>query len=179
RGDRPAPPRRPQPRRDRRPPRPHRAVDPRPAPPRARRSAQRAGRDAVRTHRRRKGGCLMSVLGAPTPTVPVTRLDQADPVLLEELLEVVGRVARAGAFTMGHELEAFEAEFASYNGIAHAVGVSSGTEAISLALRALGIGAGDEVIVPANSFIATAEAVSWIGATVKPVDVDPETHLIT
>ena len=120
----------------------------------------------------------MSVLGVP-PTIPVTRLDQADPVLLEELLEVVARVARAGAFTMGHELEAFEAEFAAYNGTGHTVGVSSGTEAISLALRALEIGPGDEVIVPANSFIATAEAVSWIGATVKPVDVDPETHLMT
>ena len=113
------------------------------------------------------------------PTIPVTRLDQADPALLEELLEVVERVARAGAFSMGHELEAFEAEFARYCGTDDAVGVSSGTEAISLALRALGIGIGDEVIVPANTFIATAEAVSWVGATVKPVDVDPRTHLIT
>jgi dTDP-3-amino-3,4,6-trideoxy-alpha-D-glucose transaminase len=116
---------------------------------------------------------------SPNPTIPVTRLDQADPALLEELLEVVERVARAGAFSMGHELEAFEAEFARYCGTDDCVGVSSGTEAISLALRALGIGVGDEVIVPANTFIATAEAVSWVGATVKPVDVDPRTHLIT
>jgi dTDP-3-amino-3,4,6-trideoxy-alpha-D-glucose transaminase len=115
---------------------------------------------------------------APAP-IPVTRLDQADPVLLEELLEVVGRVARQGAFTLGTELEAFEAEFAKYCGSEHAVGVSSGTEAISLALRALEIGPGDEVVVPTNSFIATAEAVSWVGATPKLVDVDPETHLIT
>jgi dTDP-3-amino-3,4,6-trideoxy-alpha-D-glucose transaminase len=120
----------------------------------------------------------MSLLGS-SPAVPVTRLDQADPILIEELLEVVARVARAGAFTLGHELEAFEHEFAAYNATEHAVGVSSGTEAISLALRALEVGPGDEVIVPANSFIATAEAVSWIGATVKPIDVDPETHLIT
>ena len=56
--------------------------------------------------------------------------------------------------------------------------MSSGTEAISLALRALEIGAGDEVIVPTNSFIATAEAVSWAGATPKLVDVDPTTHLL-
>jgi dTDP-3-amino-3,4,6-trideoxy-alpha-D-glucose transaminase len=111
--------------------------------------------------------------------IPVTRLDQADPILLEELLEVVGRVARQGAFTMGAELEAFESEFAAYCGAAHSVGVSSGTEAISLALRALDIGAGDEVIVPSNSFIATAEAVSWVGATPKLVDVDPESHLLT
>jgi dTDP-3-amino-3,4,6-trideoxy-alpha-D-glucose transaminase len=111
--------------------------------------------------------------------IPVTRLDQADPILLEELLEVVGRVARQGAFTMGAELEAFEDEFASYCEADFALGVSSGTEAISLALRALGIGPGDEVIVPTNSFIATAEAVSWVGATPKLVDVDHSTHLIT
>jgi dTDP-3-amino-3,4,6-trideoxy-alpha-D-glucose transaminase len=111
--------------------------------------------------------------------IPVTRLDQSDPVLLEELLEVVARVARAGAFTLGAEVEAFETEYAAYCGTEHAVGVSSGTEAISLALRALDIGPGDEVIVPTNSFIATAEAVSWVGATVVPVDVDPDSHLMT
>ncbi|RKQ85062.1 dTDP-4-amino-4,6-dideoxygalactose transaminase [Solirubrobacter pauli] len=111
--------------------------------------------------------------------IPVTRLDQADPALLDELLEVVEGVARKGAFTMGAELEGFEDEFATYCGSAHSVGVSSGTEAISLALRALEIGAGDEVIVPTNSFIATAEAVSWVGATAKLVDVDPSTHLLT
>ena len=114
-----------------------------------------------------------------SPTIPLLRLDPADPPLLEELLDVVGRVASAGAFTMGHELEAFEAEFAAYCETDHAIGVSSGTEAIVLALRALGIGAGDEVIVPANSFIASAEAVSLAGATPRLVDVDPETHLLT
>jgi dTDP-4-amino-4,6-dideoxygalactose transaminase len=112
-------------------------------------------------------------------TIPVTKLDQADPELLEELLDVVARVARQGAFTMGAELEAFETEFADYCETDHAVGVSSGTEAISLALRALEIGVGDEVIVPTNSFIATAEAVSWVGATPVFIDVDPESHLIT
>jgi dTDP-3-amino-3,4,6-trideoxy-alpha-D-glucose transaminase len=120
-----------------------------------------------------------SAVDATAPVIPTTRLDQADPALLEELLGVVDRVARAGAFTMGTELEAFEDEFATYCGSPHAVGVSSGTEAISLALRAMDIGAGDEVIVPSNSFIATAEAVSWVGATPKLVDVDPHTHLIT
>ena len=114
-----------------------------------------------------------------TPTIPLLRLDPADPALLEELLEVVARVASAGAFTMGHELEAFEAEFAAYCETDHAIGVSSGTEAIVLALRALGVGPGDEVIVPANSFIASAEGVSLAGATPKLVDVDPETHLLT
>ncbi len=121
----------------------------------------------------------MTTLRTDLPTIPTTRLDQADPVLLEELLEVVGRVARSGAFTFGAELEAFETEYAAYCETDFAVGVSNGTEAISLALRALGIGPGDEVLVPTNSFIATAEAVSWIGATPVLVDVDPETHLVT
>jgi dTDP-3-amino-3,4,6-trideoxy-alpha-D-glucose transaminase len=121
----------------------------------------------------------MTALRTDLGPIPVTRLDQADPALLEELLDVVARVARAGAFTLGSEVESFESEFAAYCESDHAVGVSSGTEAISLALRALGIGVGDEVIVPTNSFIATAEAVSWVGATPRFVDVDPETHLIT
>jgi dTDP-3-amino-3,4,6-trideoxy-alpha-D-glucose transaminase len=120
-------------------------------------------------------------MAAPTAVaarVPLLKLDPADPALLEELLEVVARVASSAAFTMGHELEAFEAEFAAYCEIDHAIGVSSGTEAIVLALKALDIGPGDEVIVPANSFIATAEAVSLVGATPRLVDVDPDTHLI-
>jgi dTDP-3-amino-3,4,6-trideoxy-alpha-D-glucose transaminase len=117
-----------------------------------------------------------SILGSP---IPITRLDQADPALVEELLEVVSRVAWKGAFSMGSELEAFEDEFATYCGASHAVGVSSGTEALALVLRAFDIGAGDEVIVPTNSFIATAEAVSLAGATPRLVDVDPETHLLT
>jgi dTDP-3-amino-3,4,6-trideoxy-alpha-D-glucose transaminase len=111
--------------------------------------------------------------------IPITRLDQADPALLEELLAVVARVASAGAFTLGSEVEAFEAEFAAYCESAHAVGLSSGTEAIALALRALEIGPGDEVVVPTNSFIATAEAVSLVGATPRLVDVDPHTHLLS
>lgn len=111
--------------------------------------------------------------------IPLLRLDPADPALVEELLEVVARVASTGAFTMGHELDAFESEFADYCETDHAIGVSSGTEALVLALRALGIGPGDEVVVPTNSFIATAEAVSLVGATPRPIDVDPGTHLIT
>jgi dTDP-3-amino-3,4,6-trideoxy-alpha-D-glucose transaminase len=119
-----------------------------------------------------------SIAGEAT-RLPITRLDNADPPLLAELLGVVERVASAGAFTLGAEVEAFEAEFAAYCGSPHAVGVSSGTEAIALALRALGIGPGDEALVPANSFIATAEGVSLAGATPVPVDVDPSSHLMT
>jgi dTDP-3-amino-3,4,6-trideoxy-alpha-D-glucose transaminase len=109
----------------------------------------------------------------------VMRLDDTDPALMEEMLEAVARVAATGAFTLGREVEAFEAEFAAYNETAHSVGLSSGTEALVLALRALDIGRGDEVIVPANSFIATAGAVSLVGATPRPIDVDPDSHLMT
>jgi dTDP-3-amino-3,4,6-trideoxy-alpha-D-glucose transaminase len=121
----------------------------------------------------------MSINTIGWSTIPITRLDQADPALVEELLEVVARVAWKGAFSMGSELDAFEAEFAAYCEARHAVGLSSGTEALALALRALDIGAGDEVIVPTNSFIASAAAVSLAGATPKLVDVDPESHLLT
>jgi dTDP-4-amino-4,6-dideoxygalactose transaminase len=102
-------------------------------------------------------------------------LDNSDP----GLFEAVARIAASGAFTLGHEVAAFENEFATYNETKHCVGVSSGTEALVLALRALEIGPGDEVVVPANSFIATAEAVSLVGATPALVDVDPASHLIT
>ena len=101
---------------------------------------------------------------APVAGIPITRMDNADPALMEELLATVGRVASAAAVTMGEEVEGFEREFAQACGTGFAVGVSSGTEALTLALRALRIGPGDEVIVPANSFIATAEAVTLVGA---------------
>ena len=111
--------------------------------------------------------------------IPLTRLDNADPVLMEELLETVRRVAIQAAFTLGPEVEAFEAEYASYCGTQHAIGISSGTDALALVLRALDIGPGDEVLVPANSFIATAEAVTLVGATPRFVDVDSATALVT
>ena len=111
--------------------------------------------------------------------VPLTRLDHADPQLFASLISAVELVASAGAFTEGDELEAFETEFAEYCGTTHAIGVSSGTEALALTLRALNIGPGDEVIVPTNSFIATAEAVTLAGADPRLIDVDPGTNTIT
>jgi dTDP-3-amino-3,4,6-trideoxy-alpha-D-glucose transaminase len=112
-------------------------------------------------------------------TVPLMRLDHADPELLEELMGAVREVAERGAFTLGEHVEGFEREFAAYCECDFAIGVSSGTEALTLALRALEIGPGDEVMLPTNSFIATAEAVSAVGATPRLVDVDPNSHLIT
>jgi dTDP-3-amino-3,4,6-trideoxy-alpha-D-glucose transaminase len=94
-------------------------------------------------------------------------------------MEVVARVSGSAAFTLGEELKAFEQEFAAWCGSDHAIGVSSGTAALTLTLRALGVGPGDEVIVPTNSFIATAEAVSATGATPRLVDVDEDTALLT
>jgi dTDP-3-amino-3,4,6-trideoxy-alpha-D-glucose transaminase len=118
-------------------------------------------------------------IGEAAASVPFTRLDFSDDELLEELMGAVREVAERGAFTLGEHVEAFERDFAAYCETDFAVGVSSGTEALALALRALEIGPGDEVIVPTNSFIATAEAVSAVGATPKLVDVSPDSHLIT
>lgn len=106
-------------------------------------------------------------------------MDAADPALFEELVGAVEAQARRSAFILGSEVEAFEEEFAAYCGTTFAVGVGSGTDALALSLRALDVGPGDEVILPANSFIATGEAVSLVGATPRLVDVDPETHLLT
>jgi dTDP-4-amino-4,6-dideoxygalactose transaminase len=116
---------------------------------------------------------------APVASVPITRMDNADPALMEELLATVERVASSAAFTLGAEVESFEREFAEACGTRFAVGVASGTDALALALRALRIGPGDEVIVPANSFIATAEAVTLVGARPCFADVDPDTALVT
>ena len=120
-----------------------------------------------------------SLAATAAMAVPFVRLDKDDPELLEELLGEVRFVAEESAFTLGGRVEAFEAEFAAYCEAAEAVGVGSGTDALALSLRALGIGAGDEVIVPANTFIATAEAVSLAGATPRFVDVNPATGLLT
>lgn len=88
------------------------------------------------------------------------------------------RVLCSNAFTLGEELDRFEAEFASYCEVAHCVGVGSGTAALSLMLEAYGIGAGDEVIVPAHTYIASALAIAHVGATPVLCDVEEGTGLI-
>jgi dTDP-3-amino-3,4,6-trideoxy-alpha-D-glucose transaminase len=125
------------------------------------------------------GPSPLSLAATEGTKVPFIRLDAAFPELFAELMETVERIGRNSAFTLGPELESFEAAFAEFCGTEHAVGVSSGTAALEIALRALGIGPGDEVIVPTYSFIATAEAVSTVGATPVIVDVEEETALIT
>lgn len=118
-------------------------------------------------------------MSGTTADIPLTVMDHNDPELFGELMSAVENVAATGAFTGGTAVEEFEADYAAWCEVPHAVGVSSGTEALVLALRALGIGPGDEVVVPANSFIATAEAVSLVGARPRFADVDPATHLMT
>lgn len=118
-------------------------------------------------------------MSAVAEDIPMTVMDHADPELLSEAMAAVAAVAERGAFTGGATVEAFEAEYADWCEVTHAVGVSSGTEALVLALRALGVGPGDEVVVPTNSFIATAEAVSLVGARPRFADVDNDTQLVT
>jgi dTDP-4-amino-4,6-dideoxygalactose transaminase len=88
------------------------------------------------------------------------------------------RVMASGWYITGPEVEAFEAEFARHSGVQHCVGVGNGLDALVLLLRAYGIGPGDEVLVPSNTFIATWLAVSQCGATPVPVEPDPLTHNI-
>jgi dTDP-3-amino-3,4,6-trideoxy-alpha-D-glucose transaminase len=114
-----------------------------------------------------------------TAGIPLTVMDHNDPELFGELMAAVEHVAGTGAFTGGAAVEEFEADYGAWCEVPHAVGVSSGTDALVLVLRALEIGPGDEVVVPANSFIATAEAVSLAGARPRFADVDPQTQLMT
>ena len=93
-----------------------------------------------------------------------------------EILSATQRVYEKGRFILGEEVSAFEKEFSHYCGGQYGVGVGSGTDALFLALKAAGIGEGDEVVTVANSFIATALAISFTGATPLFVDIDPETY---
>jgi dTDP-4-amino-4,6-dideoxygalactose transaminase len=114
----------------------------------------------------------------PHHRIPVVDLARRARSLEPELSEAVDRVVRSGAYLFGSELTAFEAEFAAFTGRRHAVGVASGTEALRLALVALGIGPGDEVIVPAFTAVPTAAAVCAAGATPVFVDVERDTATI-
>ena len=112
------------------------------------------------------------------PAVPFLDLVSQQAEVADEVLAAWERLLRAAHFVGGPDVAAFEREFAAYIGVEHVVGVANGTDALELAYRALGIQAGDEVILPVNTFIATAEAVTAVGATPVFVDVDDETLLI-
>jgi dTDP-3-amino-3,4,6-trideoxy-alpha-D-glucose transaminase len=113
--------------------------------------------------------------------MPVPLFDTRTPVapLLPAIEAKVGEVMQAHRFILGPELEAFEGELADYLGARHAVGVGNGTDAITLVLRALGVGPGDEVVVPSFTFYASAEAIPPTGARPVFCDVDPETFCVT
>ena len=110
-----------------------------------------------------------------THNIQFTELNEHIRVLQPEILKAVGEVLESTAFSGGSFVDRFEQEFAEYISSPYFVGVASGSDALMLALLALGIGPGDEVIVPANTFIATAFAAMRIGAVPVFVDVDPET----
>ena len=110
-------------------------------------------------------------------TVPLfaTSLDPYRDRIAERLVSV----ADSGRFILGPEVEGFEEEFAAYLGVEHVIGVGNGTDALTIALRALGVGPGDEVVCPSLTFYATAEAIVNAGGVPVFCDVDPETFCIT
>jgi len=111
-----------------------------------------------------------------TFNIPLFDLHQQYKDICDEMSMTIGSLIFMGQFVGGEYLEQFEAQLAGYHNKRYCVGVGSGTDALWFSLLALGIGHGDEVIVPTNTFIATAFAVSHCGASVRFVDVDPKTY---
>ena len=113
--------------------------------------------------------------------MPIGLFDTATPMLAlkEQISDRIAGVLERGVYILGPELEAFEQELAQYLGVRHAIGVGNGTDAITIGLRALGVGPDDEVVVPAFTFYASAEAI--VNARARPVfcDVDPDTRNMT
>jgi dTDP-3-amino-3,4,6-trideoxy-alpha-D-glucose transaminase len=97
----------------------------------------------------------------------------------DRLSEAIERVTRSGRYILGPEVGAFEREFAAYLGVRHCVGVANGTDALTIALRALGVRPGDEVVMPSFTFYATAEAALVMGATPVFCDIDLDTFCVT
>ncbi|MCC2547925.1 DegT/DnrJ/EryC1/StrS family aminotransferase [Hymenobacter sp. BT175] len=108
-------------------------------------------------------------------TIPFLSFAPQHQPIREEVLAAISRVYDSQWYVLGQEVAAFEAAYAGFNGVGHCVGVANGLDALHLALVALGIGPGDEVIVPSNTYIATWLAVSYVGATPVPVEPDPAT----
>ncbi|HYH59199.1 MAG TPA: DegT/DnrJ/EryC1/StrS family aminotransferase [Thermoleophilaceae bacterium] len=102
-------------------------------------------------------------------------LDAYQPQIAEKLVEV----ARSGRYILGPEVSAFEEAFAAYLGVRHCVGVANGTDALTIALRAVGVRPGDDVVLPSFTFYATAEAVVTVGARPVFCDIDPTTFCVT
>src|SRR5581483_11589345 len=110
--------------------------------------------------------------------VPITHLARVHAPLAQDLQAAFERVLRASSFILGTEVEQFENAFAEFCGVGHCVGVASGTAALSIMIQAAGIEPGDEVIVPAHTFVASALSVMHAGATPVLVDVERGSGLI-
>lgn len=110
--------------------------------------------------------------------IPFLDLTRQHAALHDDLLAAAGRVLGSARFILGPEGEALERDLAALAGVRHAVGVASGTDALRLALAALGVGPGDEVLTPAFSFVASASTTLMVGATPVFVDIDPETYAL-
>ncbi len=110
--------------------------------------------------------------------VPFVDLKAQYTQIKKDIDNAIRSVVEDAAFVGGKYVESFEKDFAAYCGCKYGVGVSSGTSALQLALQAMGVGEGDEVIAPANTFIATCEAITHAGATPRLVDVDERTYTI-
>lgn len=110
--------------------------------------------------------------------IPILDLKPQYESLKDEINEAIARVVESGQFIMGPDVKLFEQEVAAYLGVKHAIALNSGTDALFLSLRALGLGAGDEVITTPFTFFATAEAISHVGATPVFVDIDERTFNI-
>jgi len=108
--------------------------------------------------------------------IPLVDLKAQYESIKDEIDSAISEVISKSAFIGGSYVQSFEKAFASFCNVKHCVGVGNGTDALFIALKTLGIGEGDEVIVPANSFIATSEAVTMTGAKVAFVDIDPRTY---
>jgi dTDP-4-amino-4,6-dideoxygalactose transaminase len=116
------------------------------------------------------------VAEAAVGTIPFVDLVAQYNSIADEIDRAFHEITRSAQYILGEPVERFERDFAEYVGAEHAVGVGSGLDALRLGLLALGIGRGDEVVVPANSYIATALAVSEVGGEVVLADCDPETY---
>ncbi|MGB1287459.1 MAG: DegT/DnrJ/EryC1/StrS family aminotransferase [Aggregatilineales bacterium] len=107
--------------------------------------------------------------------VPFVDLQAQQAIVYDEMVAAAQRILKNASFILGQDVSDFEAAFADYCGVDYAIGVDSGHSALKLSLLAYGIGGGDDVLIPANTFIATAAAVSFTGANPIPVDIDATT----
>jgi dTDP-4-amino-4,6-dideoxygalactose transaminase len=119
------------------------------------------------------------VYGFPGVNVPLFDTETPLAPLKAEIVAKLGEVVAAGQFILGPEVSAFEAELAAYTGARHAIGVANGTDALTIAARAVGVKPGDDVVLPSFTFYATAEAIASIGANPVFCDVDHDTRNLT